>query len=46
MSVERITLSDKDQAYLVGRGGQTRIRLEKFSGARVNIDQDVAEAPV
>ena len=40
---ERIPLSDADVAYLVGRGGQTRIRLENFSGARMQIDRDAAE---
>ena len=43
MSAERIALSDADVAYLVGRGGQTRIRLENFSGARMQIDRDAAE---
>ena len=43
MSTERIALSDADVAYLVGRGGQTRIRLENFSGARMQIDRDAAE---
>tara|TARA_B110001452_G_scaffold51511_1_gene39337 strand:+ start:115 stop:366 length:252 start_codon:yes stop_codon:yes gene_type:complete len=43
MSAERIALSDADVAYLVGRGGQTRIRLENFSGARMQIDRDNAE---
>ena len=42
-TVERIPLTDQDVAYLVGRGGQTRIRLENFSGARLNIDRDAAE---
>ena len=41
--MERIELSDADVAYLVGRGGQTRIRLENFSGARMQIDRDAAE---
>ena len=36
--VDRVPLSDQDVAYLVGRSGQTRIRLENFSGARLNID--------
>ena len=42
-NIERIPLTDQDVAYLVGRGGQTRIRLENFSGARLNIDRDAAE---
>ena len=41
--VERIPLSDQDVAYLVGRSGATRMRLERFSGARLNIDKDTAE---
>jgi len=40
---QRITLSDLDVAYLVGKNGATRIRLENFSGARLNIDKDAAE---
>ena len=43
MSSQRIPLTDADVAYLVGRAGQTRIRLENFSGARLNIDKDAAE---
>jgi len=41
--IERMKLEDQDVAYLVGRGGATRMRLEKFSGARLNIDKDCAE---
>jgi hypothetical protein len=41
--MERIPLTDQDVAYLVGRAGATRIRLERFSGARLSIDRDVAE---
>jgi rRNA processing protein Krr1/Pno1 len=41
--IERVELTDQDVAYLVGRGGATRMRLEKFSGARLNIDRDCAE---
>ena len=41
--VERIPLTDSDVAYLVGRSGATRMRLERFSGARLSIDRDVAE---
>ena len=41
--MERVELSELDVAYLVGKGGATRIRLENFSGARLNIDKDVAE---
>lgn len=41
--VERIDLSDQDVAYLVGKNGATRIRLENFSGTRLNIDKDIAE---
>lgn len=40
---ETIPLTDADVAYLVGRGGQTRQRLERFSGAHLSIDKDVAE---
>lgn len=40
---ESISLSDHDVAYLVGKGGQTRIRLERFSGARLQINQGTAE---
>lgn len=36
-------LSDDEVAYLVGRGGQTKFRLENFSLARLNIDKDSAE---
>lgn len=43
MSTQRIPLTDLDVAYLVGKEGQTRIRLEQFSGARLNIDKDAAE---
>ena len=42
-NVERINLSDQDVAYLVGRNGATRQRLEAFSGCRLNIDRDCAE---
>jgi len=41
--VERVPLTEQDVAYLVGRSGQTRIRLENFSNARLNIDRDCAE---
>ena len=41
--VQRVELSDADVAYLVGRGGATRMRLERFSGSRLNIDRDCAE---
>jgi rRNA processing protein Krr1/Pno1 len=41
--MERIPLTDQDVAYLVGRSGATRMRLERFSGARLSIDRDVAE---
>ena len=40
---ERVELSALDVAYLVGKSGATRIRLEGFSGARINIDNGVAE---
>jgi len=40
---DRIPLSEMDVAYLVGKEGQTRIRLENFSGARLSIDRDAAE---
>ena len=42
-SVQRIPLTEMDVAYLVGKEGQTRIRLENFSGARLSIDRDAAE---
>ena len=42
-AMERMSLSDQDVAYLVGRAGATRMRLEAFSGARLNIDRDCAE---
>jgi len=42
-NLERMSLSDQDVAYLVGRGGATRMRLEAFSGCRLNIDRDCAE---
>ena len=38
-----MSLSDQDVAYLVGRSGATRMRLEAFSGCRLNIDRDCAE---
>jgi len=41
--MERIQLSEADVAYLVGRSGSTRMRLENFSGARLNIDHSAAE---
>jgi len=41
--LERLPLGDQDVAYLVGRAGQTRMRLERFSGATLNIDRDIAE---
>ena len=44
--MQRIPLSDLDMGYLVGREGATRIRLEQFSGARINIDKDAAEVCV
>ncbi|EOD31087.1 hypothetical protein EMIHUDRAFT_434384 [Emiliania huxleyi CCMP1516] len=40
---ETMPLSDDEVAYLVGRGGQTKFRLENFSLARLNIDKDSAE---
>jgi len=40
---DRIPLTEMDVAYLVGKEGQTRIRLENFSGARLSIDRDAAE---
>ena len=40
---ERMALVDADVAYLVGKGGATRARLENFSGARLVIDHDSAE---
>ena len=43
MSAQRIPLTEMDVAYLVGKEGQTRIRLENFSGARLSIDRDAAE---
>jgi len=43
MTTERITLTDHDVAYLVGRSGATRLRLESFSGAHLSIDRDCAE---
>ena len=39
---QRIPLGGQDVAYLVGKSGETRQRLEAFSGARVSIDNDVA----
>ena len=41
--MERIALEDRDVAYLVGCNGSTRIRIENFSHARINIDRDAAE---
>mmetsp|Transcript_24667 Transcript_24667/g.40910 ORF Transcript_24667/g.40910 Transcript_24667/m.40910 type:complete len:257 (-) Transcript_24667:605-1375(-) len=41
--VDRVTLQEQDVPYLVGRNGATRIRLENFSGARLNIDRDCCE---
>ena len=41
--MEKVTLTDQDVAYVVGHKGQTRIRLENFSGAHLNIDHDAAE---
>ena len=40
--MERIALNEADVAYLVGKSGQTRQRLERFSGARLEIDKDIA----
>ena len=40
---ETIALGDKDVAYLVGKAGETRMRLEKFSGAQLSIDSDVVK---
>ena len=39
----RISLTPQDVAYVVGKKGETRIRLENFSGARLNIGDDTAE---
>ena len=46
LAAERMGLEDEDVAYLVGRGGATRARLENFSGARLNIDRDSAAGRV
>ena len=40
---ERVDLSEQDVAYLVGKMGATRMRLERFSGAVLKIDRDIAE---
>ena len=40
---EIISLENDDVAYLVGRSGGTKLRLERFSGARVNVDGSAAE---
>ena len=40
---EGMSLVDADVAYLVGKGGATRARLENFSGANLVIDRDSAE---
>ena len=41
---ETIALGDKDVAYLVGKAGETRMRLEKFSGAQLSLDSDLHES--
>ena len=40
---EYLKLSEQDVAYLVGRGGHTRMRLERFSYTRLEISRDGAE---
>ena len=40
---EHLKLSEQDVAYLVGRGGHTRMRLERFSYTRLEISRDGAE---
>jgi hypothetical protein len=42
-TTERIPLSEEDVAYLVGRSGATKYRLERFSGAQLSVDRDAAE---
>ncbi|KAJ1618946.1 hypothetical protein T492DRAFT_434759 [Pavlovales sp. CCMP2436] len=43
VSSDTLTLSDQDVAYLVGRGGQTRVRLEAYSGAQLELNHGAAE---
>ena len=38
---EHLKLSEQDVAYLVGRGGHTRMRLERFSYTRLEISRGV-----
>ena len=40
---QKMSLSDQDVAYLVGKNGATRMRLEAFSGCRLFIDGNCAE---
>ena len=41
---ETIHVLNRDDAYLVGRAGETRRRLKKFSGAQLSLDSDVHES--
>jgi len=40
---EVIPVPEQDVAYLVGRGGATRVRLQRFSGAELNVGKDTVE---
>ena len=41
ISTDTFNLGSRDCAYLIGRGGETRARLEKFSGASFSVDNNV-----
>ena len=40
-TTDTFSLESRDCAYLIGRGGETRARLEKFSGATFSVDNNV-----
>jgi hypothetical protein len=43
VGTDSIAVSDHDVAYLVGKGGSTRTRLERYSGSRLSVNQGTAE---
>ena len=42
-TTETFDLESRDCAYLIGKGGETRARLEKFSGASFSVDNNVVK---
>ena len=40
---DMVSIGPRDTAYLVGKAGETRMRLERFSGAELSIDDDTVK---